>query len=130
MGISCSDPKQIRDIHKKFGKIKLEHFPFYDLRQRIYLRLIKNTKIYHPLNLIEYNKDKAMKCSKKKLVGCNMLVNIMNRFTAFFENYWSYRRFGHDRKNYISSLIMSGQMTRKDALNIISKIQSVEMRKN
>ena len=43
-------------------------------------------------------------------------------FTKFFESYWLPERFGFDtRKIYLSSLILTGQMTREEALEIISK---------
>tara|TARA_B100001094_G_C17437180_1_gene441868 strand:- start:56 stop:469 length:414 start_codon:yes stop_codon:yes gene_type:complete len=45
-----------------------------------------------------------------------------SRFTRFYESYWLPERFGFDtRKVQFSSLILTGQMTREDALNQLSK---------
>jgi hypothetical protein len=45
-----------------------------------------------------------------------------SRFTRFYEDYWLPRRFGfHKRRAHFSSLIMTGQMTRDQALERISR---------
>ena len=41
-----------------------------------------------------------------------------SRFTKFFEGYWLPNRFGFDmRRREFSSLILTGQMTREEALD-------------
>ena len=45
-----------------------------------------------------------------------------SRFTKFYEGYWLPTRFGYDtRKVQYSSLILTGQMTREEALEKLSK---------
>ena len=45
-----------------------------------------------------------------------------SRFTKFYEGYWLPERFGYDtRKVQYSSLILSGQMTRVEALEKLKK---------
>ena len=45
-----------------------------------------------------------------------------SRFTRFYEDYWMPRKFGfHKRRAHFSSLIMTGQMTRDEALDRISR---------
>ena len=40
-----------------------------------------------------------------------------DEITKFVEGYWNYKRYGHDiRMAWNSSLVMTGQMTREDAL--------------
>ncbi len=120
----ASDARQIKDIHKKFGQKKINYFPYYDVfRSRIYLRILKGVKVFNLLDLIDYNKEHAI-AELKKNIGWLPYggKHHESRFTKFFENYWSLRRFGHDRRKlHFSSLILSGQMTRKDALQLISK---------
>ena len=42
--------------------------------------------------------------------------------TKFLEGYWQPTRFGHDiRRAQLSSLVVTGQMTRQEALDILSK---------
>ena len=48
--------------------------------------------------------------------------NFESRFTRFFEGYWLPTRFGFDvRRVQFSSLILTGQMTRNDALIELEK---------
>ena len=45
-----------------------------------------------------------------------------SRFTKFYESYWLPKRFGYDvRKVQLSSLILTQQITRKEALEEIKK---------
>lgn len=45
-----------------------------------------------------------------------------NYFTWWFQNYYLFEKFGFDkRKTHLSSLINSGQMTRKEALDELGK---------
>ena len=44
-----------------------------------------------------------------------------SRFTRFYEGFWLPTRFGYDmRKNQYSSLILSSQMSRADALSLLN----------
>jgi hypothetical protein len=50
-----------------------------------------------------------------------------SRFTRFYEDYWLPRKFGYDkRRAHFSSLILTGQMTRDEALIRISKPELTE----
>ena len=50
-----------------------------------------------------------------------------SRFTRFFEDYWLPRRYGYEkRRAHFSSLIMTGQMDRDDALMRISRPEMSE----
>ena len=45
-----------------------------------------------------------------------------SRFTSFYEGYWLFYRFGFDvRKVQLSSLILTNQLSRNEALTILSK---------
>ena len=45
-----------------------------------------------------------------------------SRFTRFYEDFWLPRKFGYQkRRAHFSSLILTGQMTREDALERVSK---------
>lgn len=120
----ASDTKQIKDIHKKFGTMPLKSFPFYDIfKSRVYLKLLKKVKIIYPLNYINYKKSEVEKLLKEKFEWqAYPKKHHESRFTAFYENYWSIRRFGHDRRKLIySGMILSNQMTRQQALELIKE---------
>ena len=45
-----------------------------------------------------------------------------SRFTRWFEAFWLREKFGFDkRKNHLSSLVLTGQMSREDALKRVSE---------
>lgn len=118
------DKMLVKDIHKKFGKKDLKTFPLIDiLVYKIYYQYILGMKIFKPLNLVPFIKKDAENLLKEKY-GWESFPHKHHesRFTRFFEDYWLPKKFGFDRrKAHFSSLILTGQMTREEALNRISK---------
>lgn len=114
-----SDSIQLRDIHRKFGTRPLPSFPITSiLRHKIYLPYIKGIKVVRPLDYVRYIKRDAMKLLVEKY-GWQPYPrkHFESRFTRFYESYWLYRKFGFDtRRVQFSSLILTGQMTRAEAL--------------
>ena len=114
-----SDSIQLRDIYKKYGTGKLKDYPVSNiLWHKIYLPYIKGIKLIKPLDYIPYNKDKAMQLLVDKY-GYQKYPqkHFESRFTRFYESYWLPKKFGFDtRKVQYSSLILTNQMTRKEAL--------------
>jgi N-acetyl sugar amidotransferase len=119
-----SDSAQLRDIHKKFASIPLESYPVTNiLWHKVYLPYIKGIKLIRPLDYIPYNKEKAMNLLVDKF-GYQKYPqkHFESRFTRFYESYWLPERFGYDtRKVQYSSLILTGQMTRNEALEKLKK---------
>ena len=120
----ASDVRHIKDIHKKFGNLKLNNFPLCDIfTYKIYYRFFKGLKVIQPLNFIEFNKEKSMELLKN-LYGWIKYdhKHYESRFTKFYEGYWLLKKFGYDkRKAHFSSLILTGQMARDDAINKLTK---------
>lgn len=119
-----SDSTQLRDIHKKFGTLSLRKFPVTNiLWHKVYLPYVKGIKLKRPLDLIDYNKEKATQELEKEY-GYQRYPqkHFESRFTRFYESYWLPMRFGYDtRKVQFSSLILTGQMTREQALEELKK---------
>ena len=118
-----SDSVQLRDIHSKFGSKALINFPITSiLKHKIYLPYIKGIKVIRPLDKIPYIKQNAIKLLIDRF-GWQPYPqkHFESRFTKFYEGYWLPIRFGFDtRKVQFSSLILTGQMTREEALNELS----------
>ena len=114
-----SDSIQLRDIHARFGQHPLKRFPITSiLRHKIYLPLVKRIRVARPLNYLPYTKVEAVELLEKDY-GWQPYPqkHFESRFTRFYESYWLYKRFGYDtRKVQFSSLILTGQMTREEAL--------------
>jgi N-acetyl sugar amidotransferase len=123
-GYNALDYKQIKGIHKKFGTIKLKTFPHVTFFKRyIYFTLIRRMEVVKMLNLIPYNKEKAMEIMTAKL-GWRYYggKHHESRFTKFFQAYYLPHKFGYDkRRSHYASLIVSGQTTRDEALREMQK---------
>ena len=120
-----SDSIQLRDIHKKFGTIPLKNFPTTNiLWHKIYLPYFKKIKTIRPLDYIPYIKENAMNLLVKKFgYQAYPQKHFESRFTRFYESYWLPERFGYDtRKVQYSSLIVTNQMTRNDALKKLKEL--------
>lgn len=119
-----NDIKMIKDIHKKYGKIKLKTLPLCGMfKAHVYYRYVKGMKVVKPLNLIPYTKADAIETLKREF-GWQPYANkhYESIFTRFYEGYWLIKKFGYDkRKCHFSSLILTEQLDRKEALDIISK---------
>jgi N-acetyl sugar amidotransferase len=114
-----SDSIQLKDIYKKHGTGKLKDYPITKiLWHKIYLPYVKGIKLIRPLDYIPYDKDAAMQLLVEKY-GYQKYPqkHFESRFTRFYESYWLPKKFGYDtRKVQYSSLMLTNQMTREDAL--------------
>lgn len=114
-----SDSIQLLDIHARFGTRPLVNYPVTSiLRHKIWLPYFKGIKVARPLNMVEYDKAAAVKLLIEKF-GWQPYPqkHFESRFTRFYEGYWLPTKFGYDtRKVQYSSLIVTGQMTRDEAI--------------
>ena len=119
-----SDMRHIKDILKQFGTSEMKTFPFSSaFYHKLYLRYFRGIKVIKPLNYINYVKKDAM----------NLMSDLYDwkpypqkhfesRFTRFFEGYWLPTRFNFDMRTVdLSSLILTGQITREQALENLKK---------
>lgn len=120
-----TDMAQIRDIHNRFGSVPLNSFPLSPiLRHKIYLRYIKGVQVVKPLNYLPYIKKEAVQILSDKYGWREYeQKHFESRFTKFYEGYWLPVKFGYDtRKVQFSSLILTGQMSRDEALDELKKL--------
>jgi N-acetyl sugar amidotransferase len=101
-----------------------DEFPLVDiLVYKLWYQKVLGMKVHHPLNLVPYVKKDA-EDELERLFGWQRFQHKHHesRFTRFYEDYWLPRRFGYEkRRAHFSSLIMTGQMTRDQALDRISR---------
>lgn len=109
----------INDIRKQFCTRPLINYPFSSvLFHKLYLRYLKRVQVVRPLNYMPYSKELAINTLRDEY-GWRAYPqkHFESRFTKFFEGFWMPTRFGYDtRKVQFSSLILTGQMTREEAL--------------
>lgn len=121
---SAMDAINLRAIHKKFGSGRLRNykttsfFSYY-----LYFPLLRGLKVHRLLNLIDYNKNDALN-TLERTVGYKPYPRKHGEtiFTKVFQNYYLPEKFGFDkRRPHLSSLILSEQISRTEALAELSK---------
>ena len=119
-----SDSRQIRDIHRQFGERVLKNFALTSiLWHKVWLPYVRGIRVLRPLNSMPYIKTEARALLIDRF-GWQPYPqkHFESRFTRFYESYWLPERFGYDvRRVQFSSLIVTGQMTRDEALAELAK---------
>ena len=121
---SAMDAINLKGIYEKFGTNKLKNYKtigFYELY--LYYPFIKKMKTIRPLNFMPYIKSEVLSELKER-IGYKEYARKHGEslFTKFFQNYYLPMKFGFDkRKPHLSSLVVSGQMSREDALQELEK---------
>jgi N-acetyl sugar amidotransferase len=119
-----TDMAQINDIRRKFGTVKMESYPFSPiLRHKFYLKYIRKIQVVKPLDNLNYIKEDALKLLAEEYGWTPYpQKHFESRFTRFFEGFWLPERFGFDtRRVQFSSLILTGQLSRQEALEKLKK---------
>ena len=120
----ASDLRQLRDIHRQFGTVPLNTFPLANIfKYKLYYRYLKGVQVVKPLDKVPFIKEDAMDELVEKF-GWQKYAHkhYESRFTRFYEGYWLPTKFGYDkRKAHFSSLIVTGQLTRDEALEKLAK---------
>ena len=121
---SAMDSINLRAIHSKYGQHPLRTYKTVNFWQYyLYFPIVKKMRTLRPLNFIPYHKQEAI----KELEGTIGWKNYGRKhgeslFTKVFHNDYLVRKYGYDkRKPHLSSLIVSGQLSREDALDELNK---------
>ncbi len=112
------DWKYIKRVHKLYGKQKLKSYPHFTMLKMTYYKVFKKQKTINILDYIDYDKEKVMEFLKSEYgweyYGGKHYESV---YTRFFQAYILPEKFNIDkRKAHYSSLIMSKQMERKEAI--------------
>lgn len=116
---NAMDLRHLEAVHQRFGTRPLKTFPRVSFfRYYFWNRYIKRMRVVRPLNYLPYVKDEAIATLAREL-GFEYYggKHFESRFTKWQQLYYRPRKFGYDeRRAYLSSLILSGQMAREQAL--------------
>ena len=121
-----TDTRHVKDIHRRFGTRPLTTFPMCDiLKYRTYYRWIKGIQVIKLLDSVPYiKKDAIRELSERFGWQPYPQKHYESRFTRFYESFWTPKKFGYDkRRAYLSSEILTGQLTRDEALKMVSTPQ-------
>jgi N-acetyl sugar amidotransferase len=117
-----SDYINIVDIHRHFGTLSLKTFPLIDKRTKDRIRKW-GLETVELLNWVPYDKAEAKALLQRELgwqdYGGKHYESV---FTKFYQAYILPVKFGVDkRKAHLSTLVCSGQISRQQALEELSK---------
>ncbi len=120
---SSMDLKLLRSIHHKFGKRGLGNYPLLSMFEMAYYVFVKRLNFIPILDYVHYNKEAAKQLLEEKLgwrdYGGKHHESI---YTRFFQGYILPKKFNIDkRKAHLSTVILSGQITRQEALEELQR---------
>jgi N-acetyl sugar amidotransferase len=118
-----SDWKYISAVHRQFGTSILKHYPHFNFFDLFWWTFVKGIKSVSILNYLNYNKPEVMGILQNELgwiyYGGKHYESV---YTRFFQGYILPKKFNIDkRRGHLSDLILSGQITRQEALREIDK---------
>ncbi|PKN52255.1 MAG: LPS biosynthesis protein [Deltaproteobacteria bacterium HGW-Deltaproteobacteria-13] len=118
LGNMYFDGGYIRDVHKKFGAMKMKTYPLMDFWSFMKWILVKKIKKIRPLWYINYSKHEARSMLEKDYCwhyyGGHHLEN---RMTAFNHSVYFPQKFGIDLRNLsLAASARAGFISREEAL--------------
>jgi aminotransferase len=121
---AAMDAINLKAIHRRFGTLPLSDYKTISFFEYyVYYPLIRGMQVVRPLNYMLYDKQTALAYLKKQ-VGYKEYGRKHGEsvFTKFFQNYYLPKRFGYDkRRPHLASMILSGQITRQEALRKLAE---------
>lgn len=123
-GYNAKDSRQLKAIHRRFGKGRLKTLPIAGLfKSHIYYPYIRRMRIVTPLNYMPFDKAEAIEFLSDRFDWVYYGgKHYESRWTRFFQSYYLPVKFGYDkRRAHLASLIVSGQMGREEALQELEK---------
>jgi N-acetyl sugar amidotransferase len=118
-----SDNRQLRYIHRKFGKTRLKTYPHNSFFKLMFSGYLRGIKMFSPYNYLAYNKAEAQQFLIEKYgwqyYGEHHHENL---FTKWVIGYWMYEKFGIDKRIITySAQVLNGAISREDALKIVAE---------
>lgn len=130
---NAMDLRHIRAVHRRFGEKRLKTFPTLNFFQYYFwYPVVKRMTVLRPLDYIPYHKADAIRTLSSE-VGFQYYggKHFESRFTKWQQIHYRPVKFGYDeRRAYLSSLILSGQISRESALETLEhtskEVSSIE----
>lgn len=121
-GGPTGDSKYLKDVIRKYCAIPIKNYTFTNgFKHKFWIPYIKGVKTIKPLNLVSFTKEEMLDTLIREYdfipYGQKHFEDLI---TKFLEGYWAPTRFGHDiRRAWLSTMIITGQITRDEALQIL-----------
>lgn len=118
------DSTYMKDVIRKHCSIPIRHYTFTNgFKHKLYLPYVLGVKTVKPLNLVPFTRaEMIVTLSREYGYEPYGQKHFEDLITKFLEGWWSPTRFGHDiRRAQLSSLVVTGQMTRDEVLKILEQ---------
>jgi len=118
-GYTAMDRRHLRAIHRRFGTRRLRSFPTVSFLDMYLVNpYLRGFRTLRPLDLMVYRKAEAKRELAEGLGWRDYgEKHHESRFTKFFQSWYLPVKFGFDkRKAHLSSMILTSQITREEAL--------------
>ena len=118
-GYPYTDAKHLRAVHAMHASTPLRSYPCMGLPEYLWItRVRKQLTVHRPLNYLCYNKDAAAEELKHEYRWRDYGgKHCESRFTKFYQEVYLPKKIAFDKRRlHLSSLIVSGQLTRTQAL--------------
>lgn len=122
-GYNPDDARHLRAVHRRFGSVKLKTYPVMGMLARhIWYPWVRRIRTVRPLDYMPYvaaeaKKDIAQSVGWRDYGG----KHYESVFTRWFQGYYLPHKFGFDKRlAHYSSLVLSGQLTRAEALDLMT----------
>lgn len=123
-GYNSADATHLKAIQRRFGTVKLRTYPIMgSFRRYVWYPKVRGISRVNLLNYMPYVTDNAKTQITDELgwrdYGGKHYESV---FTRYFQGYYLPTKFGFDkRRAHLSSLVLSGQMSRDEALGALEK---------
>lgn len=121
---NTGDGTYMKDVVKKYCKIPIRNYTFTNgFKHKFWIPFVLGVKTLKPLNLVPFTKQEMIDTLVNEYgyepYGQKHFEDLL---TKFLEAWWMPTRFGHDiRRAQLSSLVVTGQMSRDEALKILEQ---------
>lgn len=123
-GGPTGDGTFIKDVVKKHCSIPIRHYTYTNgFKHKFWIPFVLGVKTVKPLNYVPFTRAEMTKTLVDEYgyepYGQKHFEDLL---TKFLEGWWVPTRFGHDiRRAQLSSLVVTGQLSREEALEILEK---------
>lgn len=114
----------MKDVIRNYCDIPIKHYTFTNgFKHKFWIPYVLGVKTIKPLNLVPITRQEMIDTLEREYdyqpYGQKHFEDLI---TKFLEGYWSPTKFGHDiPRAQLSSLVVTGQMTRDEALAVLTK---------
>lgn len=123
-GGPTGDSTYMKDVIRKHCAIKIKNYTFTNgFKHKFWIPYVLGVKTLKPLNLVPFTRQQMIDTLQTEYGYVTYgQKHFEDLITKFLEGWWVPTRFGHDiRRAQLSSLVVTGQMSREEALKILEQ---------